>query len=273
MNDEQPWKGLRERFSAGARSHPNLRVGLSNTCSAADVLKAFTPVNFQARKPSTDATIWIRWYYDERFQNAHRLAEYTPWERHPLSELNLSGQVRQPLGQEELNTAVRTFQAIAVDAAYAVVTSDSPKVKPVQQATWDLTGELGWILTLFHFAQSRPEGTVLRVLHAPKAQMLPQDPFTASNLLIDWLSDSAERPPASSGAAATEAGPGWLAPADIAKKYGLKKENLRKRLDRFRHNHADGWMEVPKSERTQRGPKFLYREDAINQLISAMRSS
>lgn len=192
MNDEQPWKGLRERFSAGARSHPNLRVGLSNTCSAADVLKAFTPVNFQAWKPSTDATIWIRWYYDERFQDAHRLAKHAPWARRPLSEPSLSGQVQQPLGQKELDTAVRTFSTIAVDAAYAVATSDNPRVKPVHQAGWDLTGELGWILTLFHFAQSRPVGTVLRVLRTSKGQMLPQDPFTASSLLIDWIS---ARPP------------------------------------------------------------------------------
>jgi len=153
-----------------------------------------------------------------------------------------------------------------VDAAYAVATSDNPKVKPVQKAGWDITGELGWILILFHFAQSRPEGTVLRAVSAPRAEFLPHDPYTASGLLIDWFSTNSPEP-------RTEAGPGWLSPADIAKKYGLNQDALRKRLDRFRHNHADGWMEVPNSERTQRGPKFLYREDAIKQLIIAMRSS
>jgi len=69
-----------------------------------------------------------------------------------------------------------------------------------------------------------------------------------------------------------EIGPGWLSPADIAKKYGLNQDSLRKRLDRFRRNHADGWMEVPNSERTQRGPKYLYREDAIKSVIDDMQT-
>jgi len=64
---------------------------------------------------------------------------------------------------------------------------------------------------------------------------------------------------------------GWLSAADLAIRFGIPLGSLRKRLERWRHNHADGWMEVSSTERAPRDPKFLYRLDAVGDVVSAGR--
>ncbi len=62
----------------------------------------------------------------------------------------------------------------------------------------------------------------------------------------------------------------WWSPRDLADKHSLPREALRKRLQRWRRNHADGWMEVSRSERKAHDPKFLYQPPAVQVIIDRM---
>lgn len=62
-----------------------------------------------------------------------------------------------------------------------------------------------------------------------------------------------------------------LAPADIATKYHVPFEALRKRLERWRRNNHQGWIE--NSEAGSRTPRFLYRVGAIRCIIEELRAS
>ena len=61
----------------------------------------------------------------------------------------------------------------------------------------------------------------------------------------------------------------WLSPADIAAKYGLKAESLRKSLERFRkknpHLQNTGWLQI--RDRGQRKPEYLYRLASVCHVV------
>ena len=63
---------------------------------------------------------------------------------------------------------------------------------------------------------------------------------------------------------------GWLSCSDLATKHKVSADSLRKRLERWRRKHADGWMEVGGSERGTRDAQFLYRESAVLEVIRDM---
>jgi hypothetical protein len=62
-------------------------------------------------------------------------------------------------------------------------------------------------------------------------------------------------------------GQSYLTARDIAKRYGLDYDALRKRLERYRRSHPNrhGWK--PVEDRTQRGEKYLYLLSAIADII------
>lgn len=62
-----------------------------------------------------------------------------------------------------------------------------------------------------------------------------------------------------------------LSPADIAKRYGVDYEPLRRRLERWRKKHDDGWIED--ENRTGSSPKYLYRVSAVSDVILAGKTS
>ena len=63
---------------------------------------------------------------------------------------------------------------------------------------------------------------------------------------------------------------GWWSCADLAQRHGVNQENLRSRLGRWRKQNGGGWMEVPESERTHRGPTFLFQLPAVKPVIDDM---
>jgi hypothetical protein len=66
-----------------------------------------------------------------------------------------------------------------------------------------------------------------------------------------------------------------MCPSDIACKYGVPQEVLRKRLERWRHQNAGGggkdWFEV--QDRGPRQPQFMYRVGAVAEIIRQLQAS
>lgn len=101
----------------------------------------------------------------------------------------------------------------------------------------------------------------------------PADPETIRSYCRDIKGLSPGSDPAKPSEANTEipeSKAGWWSCADLAKKHGVNQGNLRKRLGRWRKQNGEGWMEVPKSDRTSRSPIFLYRSDAVETVIDDM---
>jgi hypothetical protein len=61
-----------------------------------------------------------------------------------------------------------------------------------------------------------------------------------------------------------------LSPRELADKHGVSGEALRKRLDRWRHEHDAGYVEVSNS--TPREPKYLYDEAVVVSVIEALKA-
>lgn len=57
--------------------------------------------------------------------------------------------------------------------------------------------------------------------------------------------------------------------ADIANRFGVPREALRKRLERFRRTHVDCVIEA--SNPAARSPRFLYRVAAVRSVIESLR--
>lgn len=62
-----------------------------------------------------------------------------------------------------------------------------------------------------------------------------------------------------------------LPSARLAELFGVDAEALRKRLERWRKSHGDGWIE--NTERNSRQPQYLYRVGAVRSVIGAMKGS
>lgn len=65
----------------------------------------------------------------------------------------------------------------------------------------------------------------------------------------------------------------WLSSSDLARRHGLveKRDALDKRLNRWRFENGNGWLEIPDSDRRPREPKFLYDPTAVAEIIDAMK--
>jgi len=68
-------------------------------------------------------------------------------------------------------------------------------------------------------------------------------------------------------------GLGLRSACDLAREYGLPHEALRKRLRRWRKRNDGGWIEVRDSERRSNQPKFLYRPEAVAEVVDAMKKA
>jgi len=64
---------------------------------------------------------------------------------------------------------------------------------------------------------------------------------------------------------------GFKSATDLATEHGLPCEALRHRLQRWRKQNGQGWMEVSSSERGPRDAQFLYRPDAVAEVVNSMR--
>jgi hypothetical protein len=63
----------------------------------------------------------------------------------------------------------------------------------------------------------------------------------------------------------------WFTPDRLVEIYGLKKDALRKRLERYRRNNLNGWKES--EDRRPREPKYLYQVQAIKSILKDLRAS
>jgi hypothetical protein len=64
---------------------------------------------------------------------------------------------------------------------------------------------------------------------------------------------------------------GALSAASLAKQHGVSPESLRKKLQRWRQNNLDGWMQNLESKQNE--PRYLYFEDAVRSVIDGMKTS
>lgn len=64
-----------------------------------------------------------------------------------------------------------------------------------------------------------------------------------------------------------------LSVRDLAVKYDVDSEALRKRLDRWRRQNFNGWRELHSSDRGPRDPRFLYEESAVLFIVKAMHAA
>jgi hypothetical protein len=63
----------------------------------------------------------------------------------------------------------------------------------------------------------------------------------------------------------------WYTPDRLAEIYGVGKDALRKRLDRYREKNFNGWKE--NEDRRPREPEYLYQLQAIKNIIEELRAS
>lgn len=68
----------------------------------------------------------------------------------------------------------------------------------------------------------------------------------------------------------TAASESFLSALDLSTMTGIDAEKLRKRLERWRPMHDDGWYEV--NDRKANQPKYLYNVGAVRELIDEMRA-
>lgn len=114
----------------------------------------------------------------------------------------------------------------------------------------------------------------------PWVRILRTDPFLAfdrgsladlyeqaEDLLVAVQSEATQR--------AVAAGPvepikGLFSPEQLAERYGLPADAVRKRLERYRKHNLDGWVE--NVERKPREPQYTYDHDAVKHVLDGMVS-
>jgi hypothetical protein len=64
---------------------------------------------------------------------------------------------------------------------------------------------------------------------------------------------------------------GFLSPADLAKEHHLELDPLRKRLERWRRSHADGWIENTEPKSTE--ARFLYSPTSVANVIEKAKEA
>ncbi len=61
-----------------------------------------------------------------------------------------------------------------------------------------------------------------------------------------------------------------LSAAEIARLIGGNKEAVKKRLERWRHEHAEGWFEVPNP--SPNAPRIVYRWGSVRDVVAYLRA-
>jgi len=94
----------------------------------------------------------------------------------------------------------------------------------------------------------------------------------AERLLTRLKAQPAEDHVPANGTASKLAQPGSakMSPRELATKYGINAEALRKRLDHWRYDHDAGYVEVSNAARNE--PRYLYDESAVMPIIDALRA-
>jgi len=90
---------------------------------------------------------------------------------------------------------------------------------------------------------------------------------------LDLVAASAERPQADqvgTGNDSVQSGSAKLSPRELASKHGVDAGALRQRLDRWRHDHDAGYVEVSNAARNE--PKYLYDEASVMLVIEALKT-
>jgi hypothetical protein len=62
-----------------------------------------------------------------------------------------------------------------------------------------------------------------------------------------------------------------LSVTELSERFGIRANRLRKRLDRWRRTHDDGFIEV--ADRSGRLPRYLYQVSAVREVIEDLRRS
>lgn len=108
----------------------------------------------------------------------------------------------------------------------------------------------------------------------PRMLCPSQDEFTTLQNLKSRFAPNVSKPSPSPAADNEKQDdmPGWKSCSDLAKKHNLSDDSLRKRLQRWRKLHDDGWMEVNSAERKSREAQFLYRESAVSDIIQSLKA-
>lgn len=97
---------------------------------------------------------------------------------------------------------------------------------------------------------------------------------TAERRLWDEIDHAMPVPSMNDAAPIAESESGMLSAPELAKKYNVNGEALRKRLDRWRGSHMNGeWIEPDKSYRRPNSPKYLYRVDAVMPIIRQLQNA
>lgn len=124
-----------------------------------------------------------------------------------------------------------------------------------------------WRWAMFEFTELYEDYRIARA-----RAVLRDDPehYDVFAHLEHWPTDFkrlAEQAPAASGDAAGSGaqGYGFVSPRELADVNGLNADALRKRLDRWRNSHADGWTEITERKRTE--AQFLYRPASVADVI------
>jgi hypothetical protein len=106
----------------------------------------------------------------------------------------------------------------------------------------------------------------------PLSGSLPTSAESCADAILRYLCESAtdqsDVKPAKQEPVGT-----WLSSSDLARRHGLveKRDALDKRLNRWRFENGNGWLEIPDSDRRPREPKFLYDPTAVAEIIDAMK--
>lgn len=139
-------------------------------------------------------------------------------------------------------------------------------------------GPLEQSLPGYHWPDDPDRAALERILMAAPINLRPAD-FNALALPIDRVVALLDI--ATVGAntldphADTETGPideaTSMSSADIARRNDLNSEALRKRLERWRKTHDEGWIEV--SDRKPHEPQYLYRVGAVQHILDDLKAS
>lgn len=287
-------KSLREiqnRFRTAGEKYPGLRCALELRAPGDDSTLVEMKKRIHVGDFRFSLGLWSLWWRRADDPKAiWNLVFYFVPQRYVGTERPLPNKERL-LGNE----AQAKFVEQATAAAHIIKAGEAWKMLPeaVREKWASSEAEKSenepnlWVATMFHLAWKCVDGTLLRAdrltLEAvPEGEtwseppalvpaeessnafvsFLPIDPFSASVAAIGLLLDSASPVGFLAGRASVR---------ELAERYSLPYDATRARLDRWRHNNAEGWMEVSATERGSRDPKYLYEVAAVQSVIKDLQ--
>ena len=120
-----------------------------------------------------------------------------------------------------------------------------------------LEGDVSWLAYL----------SGLQKRYCGVAAMRSTDPESVAAAIEEIARAVAQTNPA---AGPVEPIKGLFSPKQLAERYGLPADAVRKRLERYRKHNLDGWVE--NVERKPREPQYTYDHDAVKHVLDGMVS-